>query len=291
MKYTKTLFESIKTSLDKKQTNQESNQFKNFLKLEKNNTYIVRLIPDLEDADKTFYHYYSHTWESRATQKLINVFCPNTYSERCPIDEYRSKIWKSGNEEDKKEIHPIKRNENWVVKVFVVKDPTNPENQGEVKFLRYGRQLHNIIIDAISGEESEEFGEKIFDLSENGCNLKIKVTENEGGFATYTSSKFQNPSALEGATEDEIYEKSKELTFDNLFRVQSYEEIKKLLNIHWLEKSDEVSNDSSGEDTEDEIEIPKPSKVVPKKKAHEVPSVTEQASEDSELDALLKDLE
>ena len=279
MKYNKSLFESIKESLNKKQTSDNS-AFKDILKLEKGNTYIVRLIPNVEDFDKTIFHYYSHIWQSRADQKLVNVFCPNTYSERCPIDEYRGKIWKSGSDADKEDVKPLKRNENWMVNVYVVKDPTNPENQGQVKILRYGKQLSEVIMEAISGDEAEEFGEKVFDLTENGCNLKIKVEENEGGYAKYTASKFQSPSKIEGLDDPEsLQEQLKPL--DTLFKQQSYDEIQKILDKDWHCKATSEPVVSDENDAEP---------LPVKKKAYEEPSVTELAEKDSELDDLLKDL-
>lgn len=279
MKYNKSLFESIKESLNKKQTTDNS-AFRDILKLEKGNIYIVRLLPNIEDFDKTIFHYYSHIWQSRADQKLINVFCPNTYSERCPIDEYRGKIWKSGSDADKEDIKPLKRNENWMVNVYVIKDPTNPENQGQVKILRYGKQLNNIIMEAISGEEADEFGAKVFDLTENGCNLKIKVDENEGGYATYVSSKFQSPSKIEGLAEpDSVYDTIKPL--DTMFKQQSYAEIQKVLDKDWLCK---MPSEPVVFDENDAEPLPV------KNDAYEKPSVTELDKKDSELDDLLKDL-
>ena len=234
MKYNKSLFESIKESLNKKQQTPDSG-FKDFLKLEKDNTYIVRLLPNVEDFEKTFLHYYSHTWQSKQNGQLVNVFCPNTFGEKCPIDEYRTKVWKSGSEEEKENIKPLKRNESWLVNVYVIKDPTNPENQGKIKILRYGKQLDKIIMNAIQGDESDEFGERVFDLSKNGCNLKIKVESNEGGYATYVASRFQSPSEIDGLENaDSIYENIKPL--DNIFKQQSYSEIQDSLNTHWFGK-------------------------------------------------------
>ena len=240
----------------------------------------MRLIPNVEDFDKTIFHYYSHIWQSRVDQKLVNVFYPNSYDERCPIDEYRGKVWKSKDEAAIEEVKPLKRNENWMVNVYVIKDPTNPENQGQVKILRYGKQLHNVINEAISGEEAEEFGEKVFDLTENGCNLKIKVDENEGGYATYVSSKFQSPSKIEGLEDiDEVYAAIKPL--DTLFQQKSYDEIQKILDKEWHCKS---TTEPIVSDEEDAAPLPT------RPKAHEEPSVTEMAAKDSELDDLLKDL-
>jgi hypothetical protein len=282
--YSKSLFESIKESLNKNKSEGNS-AFKDFLKLEKGKTYLVRLVPNMSEPEKTFFHYYSHTWQSREDQSIVNVFCPNTYGDRCPIDEYRSKIWKKGVKSEQEEIKPLKRTEQWLVNVYVIKDPTNPENQGEVKILRYGKQLAKIIDDAISGDDSDEFGDKIFDLSKNGCNLRIKVEENEGGFSTYVASRFQSPSEIEDLSDpDSVYEKIN--TFESIFNQQSYDEIANVFKKHWLclknETKVEDSEDSEVEDSE--VEDKKPSKNKSKVSANEVVDV------EDELDQLLKDL-
>jgi hypothetical protein len=231
MKYNTNLFESIKEALNKKSSNTESG-FRDFMKLEIGNTYLVRLIPNIEAPERTLYHYYHHLWKSVVTNQLVSCTCPTTYGERCPIDEYRSKVYRTNNEAEIKRISPIKRNENWLANVYVIKDPTNPENQGQVKILRYGKQLAKIITDAISGDDSDDLGAKIFDLSEKGCNLRIKVEENEGGYPTYVSSKFVAPSPLEGAQDiEEIYKAFKPL--DNIFEHKTPEDITKLLNVHF----------------------------------------------------------
>jgi hypothetical protein len=49
---------------------------------------------------------------SVVTNQLVSTLCPTTYGERCPIDEYRSKIYRTNNEAEIKRISPIKRNEN-----------------------------------------------------------------------------------------------------------------------------------------------------------------------------------
>jgi hypothetical protein len=282
MKYNTSLFESIKDSLNKKQQNTDSG-FKDFLKLEKDNTYIVRLLPNVENFEKTFLHYYSHVWKSNKDGSIVNVFCPNSYNERCPVDEYRSKVWKSGSEEEKEIIKPLKRNENWLVNVYVVKDPTNPENQGKVKILRYGKQLDKIVMNAIQGDESEEFGPRIFDLSENGCNLKIKVESNEGGYATYVASRFQSPSEIPDLENpDSIYESIKNL--DEIFKHQTYEDIQNTLNIHWLNKEAVSQKSNTSSDISDDID----DDVIPTKNETEKAISTERA--DVDLDDLLKNL-
>lgn len=284
-KYTSSLFESIKETLTKNTSTESA--FKDFLKMEVDKTYIVRLIPNVKNPERTLFHYYNHTWKSNLNNQVVSVLCPNTYGDRCPIDEYRSKIYNGKNQSEIETIRPIKRNENWLVNVFVVKDPTNPENQGKVKILRYGKQLAKIIESAISGDDADEFGEKIFDLSEKGCNLKIKVEKNEGGYATYVGSKFMSPSKLEGTDNaDELYNSINEL--DAIFEHKSYEDIKKLFKVHFLgEVEDNKSEEITKENHQEEVVV---SDVKESAKSESVSSDEEMSEEDKKMQEILNDL-
>ena len=246
MKYNSNLFESIKEALNKK-TSSDSANYRDFMKLEIGNTYVVRLVPNVASPERTMFHYFHHIWKSAMTNQLVSVLCPNTYGESCPIDEYRSKIYASKNEAEIEKIKPLRRNENWLCNVYVVKDPTNPDNQGQMKVLRFGKQLFKVISEAINGDDAEEFGSKIFDLSEKGCNLRIKVEANEGGYPTYTSSKFMSPSPLEGVEDtEEIYNSAKDL--DSIFDHKTKEEISNMLKVHFL--GQEVEESSSAVEEE-----------------------------------------
>jgi hypothetical protein len=259
MKYNTNLFESIKDALNKKNSGSDSS-FKDFMKLEIGKTYLVRLIPNIANPERTIFHYYHHLWNSTVTNELVSVLCPTTYGERCPIDEYRSKVYKSQDKNAIEKIKPIKRNENWLVNVYVIKDPTNPDNQGQTKILRYGKQLDKIITSAMSGDDEKDFGARIFDLSENGCNLRIKVEENEGGYPTYVSSRFIPKSALEGDPDtDSLYESVKSL--DTIFEQKSYEDITKLLNVHYLGNTEEAPKKQTvvAQEEDEYVSVSKPS--------------------------------
>jgi hypothetical protein len=287
MKYTSNLFESIKEALSKKTS--DGGNFKDFMKLEIGKSYIVRLIPNLANPERTFFHYFHHLWNSTLSNELVSVLCPTTHGERCPIDEYRSKVYKTNDKAQIEKIRPIKRNENWLVNVYVIKDPTNPENQGQVKILRYGKQLNEIITSAISGDEAEDFGSKIFDLSEKGCSLRINVKENEGGYPTYVSSKFMNSGIIEGDPDtDQIYNSIKGL--DNIFEQKSYEEISKLLKVHFLGEDTDTApiakTSKSSEDDFEEFATTTSSKSKPIIKEEDV----EESPVDDRIQDILKDL-
>jgi len=292
-KYTSNLFESIKDALNKKAPTESS--FKDFLKMESGKTYVVRLLPNLEAPDRTFFHYYHHMWKSVVSNNMISFLCPTTYGEKCPIEEYRSRVYRTKDEAEIEKTRPIKRNEAWLANVYVIKDPTNPENEGKVKILRYGKQLSKIITDAISGDESDEFGPKVFDLTENGCNFKIKVEQNEGGYPTYVSSKFMSPSKIDGVGDiDEIYTQVNDL--DKIFTHKSNNEIKELLDFHFLglEKSSqadqEPSNTNEEENYDSFAEIKSSAGVFEPKKKEKQQELDDLDDADAKIEEILKDL-
>ena len=229
---TNSMFESIKSALTKENSN-TSNKIKDFLRTEVGNTYTVRLLPNIKDPSKTFLHYYSYGWNSFSTGQLVTAVSPTTWNQRDPIAEERYRILRNGTDKEKEKAKGIVRTERWMVNCYVINDPVNEENNNKVKILRFGRQLHKIIMDAMEGEEAEELGPRIFDLSPKGVNFKIKV-EKQGDYPTYVSSKFTTPKEVEGLDED-AFDKTYKSVFDleSYLTVKSYDELKDLLNKHY----------------------------------------------------------
>lgn len=229
---TNSMFESIKSALQKSPSQTLT---KNILKLEVGNNYVVRLLPNIKSPEKTFFHYYTIGWTSYSTGQYISALSPATFGERDPINEAKYRILRSNTEspEMKKKAETIKRIEKWLVNAYVVKDPKTPENNGKVMIVRYGKQLQKIIADAIEGEDAAELGPRIFDLSENGCNLNIKV-EKQGDYPTYVTSKFGAPKGIEGVNAEkaqEIYNSAFDLSA--VVPSRSHDELVTMLEEHF----------------------------------------------------------
>jgi len=282
-KYNSNIFDSLKDALSTKEVT--DNAFKDFLKMDIDKTYVVRLLPNIQDGKRTRFHYYQHVWKSVVTGKVVSCLCPHTTEDKCPIDEYRSKAYYSKNDTLIEQSKPLKRNEKWLYNVYVIKDPTNPENQGQVKILNAGTQLQKIIQNAIDGDDADEFGYRIFDLSPNGCNLRIKVEKNDGGYATYVSSKFTSPSEIEGLDDpDEVYASVKSL--DTIFQAKSYDDVKKLMDVHFFGKSEDETQVSTpvqqNDDEDDDFVTP----VVTKNES----SNSDMSEQEKKMRAILEDL-
>lgn len=241
-KFTPSMFESIKSALQK--NSQTTSSYKDIIRLTPGNNYIVRLLPNIADPSKTFFHYYSVGWTSFSTGQYISYTSPSTFGERDPVLEAKYRILRTeGTDADsKKKAESIIRSEKWLVNAYVVKNPAMSENEGKVMILRYGKQLHKIIMDAIEGEGSEDYGSRIFDLTSNGCNFVIKA-EKQGEYPTYVSSKFSMPKPVENLDEskiDTVYNSSVDLT--TVLPVKSFDEIQQLLNEHFFCKDESTSS-------------------------------------------------
>jgi hypothetical protein len=267
MTFTKNMFNEIKASLSDK----KDSSYKEIMKFEPGKTYVVRLVPNVTDPKSTMYHYYHHSWNSLCTGQFVTTLCPSTYGEQCPIDQLVLKTYNTGSAEEKEKIKPITRKENWYVNAYVVSDPTNPENEGKVKVIRYGKELAKIINSAIDGDDADEFGVKIFDVAE-GCSLKVKCESRTGmggsrAFVTYSASKFTSPSKLEGIDAkklDAIYESAHDLS--KLVKPKTYAELQRMLDQHFFCIQD-VTN------LEEEDETPTPAKVAEVKKNDALDSI------------------
>jgi len=281
--FTTSMFESIKGALTK-DNGPTASKIKDYLRCEVGNTYTVRLLPNVKDPSKTFFHYYSYGWNSLTTGQLVTAISPTTWNQRDPIAEERFRVLRNGTDKEKEKALAIKRRENWMVNIFVINDPVNPDNNNKTKVLRFGRQLHKIIMDAIEGEEAEDLGPRIFDLSPKGCNLRIKV-EKQGDYPTYVSSKFSTPKEIEGLDEDsynKIYSGAYDL--ESYVSVKSYDELKGLLDAHYHCTKD--VEDSEVITTKTSAPTPVVEVVAIKKPA----AAKTTAEEDDSISELLKDL-
>ena len=277
--FNSTMFQSIKDALVS--DTKSNNNYNEIMTCRPGNTYTVRLLPFSPNPSKTFFHYYNHGWPSYATGQYVQALSPQTFGERDPIAEERYKVLRTGSEEEKEKMQVVKRLEKWLVNVYVIDDPSKPDNNGKVKMLRYGKQLHKIITEAIEGEDAEEFGPRIFDLGPEGVSLKIKVEE-QGGYPTYVSSRFTTAGKI-SLSEDEqkgLYDNV--FNLEEVFTLKSYDELKQMLNEHYYVKTEE--------DVVEQAPIANTQPVTNTVSEPSPPFAVEESTTESDIDDLLKDL-
>jgi len=270
-KFTKSMFESIKEELNKSKA---KSGVREILRTPPGHTYTVRLVPNLEEPKKTFFHYFNFGWESYATGEYVQFVSPSTWGERDPIAEGRLRLLKHGTVEQVEKAKKLMRRENWFVNVYVINDTNDPENNGKVKILRYGKQLQKIMDEAMNGEDADEFGERIFDLSPEGCSFKIKV-ERQGEYPTFVSSRFASSGEIPGVGEDKkkmeaIYNSVHDL--DDVLKVLSFDELEEAFNTHFLCEQPKQAEEPAA------VPAPEKSKVV----SRELPTPSDDDDDDDE---------
>lgn len=280
-----TMFTAIQGCLDK--TDKPANiDYSNILKFEIGKTYKLRLIPFVNDPSKTIVHYIEYGWTSKATDNYVSAISPSTWREPCPISEIYRKGFK-----DRVNTSGIKRREQWLVNVFVVDDPSHPENNGTVKVFRYGKQIDKIIQQATVGDLSDELGKAVFDATSNGYDFIVRC-EKQQEFPNYSNSSFaRRPSALPGIGDDEakiteIY--SHLIDLSDLCKVRSYESLQKMLDEHYyVTNKASVNEDVEANNNPSDIIEPQVIKSTPQKQVEPSSSTT---PTDDDLDKLIADL-
>lgn len=250
------MFDAIKQSLSTEDKKEAGNGlYKEILKFSAGNTYQVRLVPNATSPKETIFHYYNHGWNSNATGKYVTALCPTTFGESCPIDTYYLKTYRNGTEAEKESARILSRKESWTVNVYVISDPENPENEGKVKILRYGKELSKIIQSALEGDDSDEFGvEKVFDVK-SGSTLRIKCESRTGTnrgsrqMVTYASSKFLSPSEIDLTDKqvEQLYSEVHDLKAVN--KQTTTAEMQRLLDEHFFNLT---TGSSFSEEVEDQ---------------------------------------
>lgn len=262
MKFTNSMFDEIKNAMSSK----AESAFKDMLKFEAGKSYLLRIVPNVNEPRRTLFHYYHHSWNSLSTNKFVSVTCPSTFGESCPICNQAIKTYRSGSSEEKEKNKLISRKENWLANVYVVTDPTNSDNVGKVKILRYGRELAKIITEAMEGEDSQEYGVKIFDIL-NGCSLRVKCEARGNSpvskqFVTYGASKFVSPSTLDDLDADSVSDIHANIfKLDEVFKKVNAPTLQRMLDQHYFC----VEDAETLEEELDEEVAAKPKLELPKK--------------------------
>ena len=190
---------------------------------------IVRFLPAPNGEDLPWARMWNHGFQGPGGWYIENSL--TTLGQKDPVSEYNSKLWNSGIEANKEVARKQKRRLNYTSNVYIVKDPANPQNEGQVRLYRYGKKIFDKINDLMNPEFEDETPVNPFDLWE-GANFKMKIRKVEG-FSNYDKSEFDTPSALLDNDDkmEEIWKTEhslKEIVSDDKFK--PFEELKEKLD-------------------------------------------------------------
>ena len=164
---------------------------------------IIRFLPapsvDGEDA-LPWVRVFSHGFQGPGGWYIENSL--TTLNQKDPVSEYNSTLWNSGIEANKEIARKQNRRLNYVANVFVVSDPSNPENEGQIRIYKFGKKIFDKITEAMNPEFADETPVNPFDMWE-GANFKLKI-RNVEGYRNYDKSEFAEKSALLGGDDAKL---------------------------------------------------------------------------------------
>lgn len=153
---------------------------------------IIRFLPS-NDTDIPFVKVYSHGFKGPGGWLIEN--CPTTLGQDCPVCKANQALW----ETDEKTARPRSRKLSYYSNIQVVKDPQNPENEGKVFIFRYGKKIHEKIMEKLSPDEGGIVEPiMVFDYYD-GANFNLIIKRVKAGnqsFPNYDSSFFDGVSPV-----------------------------------------------------------------------------------------------
>jgi hypothetical protein len=159
---------------------------------------------NLSDVDFPFCGpvYYHNISENK---RFLNVSCPTSIGEPCPICEFNKDNWDDYTKAQKKRSRKL----NYYSNVLIIEDKTHPENNGKVFIFRYGKKIYDKMQEK-SNPPVESFVKQgdYWDYYEgNNFQLsikKIKLPEDDFAQNNYDSCCFESEKTPIAKTDEEI---------------------------------------------------------------------------------------
>ena len=191
---------------------------------------VLRFLPAPQGEELPWVRVWNHAFQGPTGQWFIENSL-TTLNQKDPVSEYNSALWNSGVESDKEIARKQKRKLQYFANVYVVSDPTNPQNEGKVMLYRFGKKIFDKLMEAMQPEFPDELPVNPFDFWE-GANFMLKIRKVDG-YWNYDKSDFTAKSALKD-TDDEletIYKSQHSLAeYLAPSNFKSYEELKTRLD-------------------------------------------------------------
>tara|TARA_E500000178_G_scaffold344949_1_gene394039 strand:+ start:26535 stop:27482 length:948 start_codon:yes stop_codon:yes gene_type:complete len=190
---------------------------------------LIRFLPPSEGEELPWARVFNHGFKGPGGWLIEN--CPTTIGKPCPVCEENTRLWNTGDKDNQNIVRERKRKLKYISNIYVVNDPSNPENNGQVFLYSYGKKIFDKLNDLMRPEFADEQEVNPFDLWE-GANFKLKIRQVEG-YTNYDKSEFEGVSALsdDDSQLETIYNKQyslEEFTAPEAFK--SYEQIQERLN-------------------------------------------------------------
>jgi len=193
-----------------------------------NGSAVIRFLPAPENEDLPWARVWNHGFQGPGGWYIENSL--TTLNQKDPVSDHNSRLWNSGIEANKEIARKQKRRLTYISNVYIVKDSTNPQNEGQVRLYKFGKKIWDKVNDLMNPEFEDETPSNPFDFWE-GANFKLKIRKIDG-FSNYDKSEFATPTILFDKDEEmeTLWKTQHSLSeFTDLKNFKTYEELKEKL--------------------------------------------------------------
>lgn len=172
---------------------------------------LIRFLPNIKNPLKPYISKYVYWLEDETGGFYADS--PSTIGEKCPVQDMFFKLRNSESALDKRNSELLKRKQVYYGLVQIVKDPHNPDLEGQVKIMKFGYTIKNKIEEELRPQFDEPT--QVFDPF-NGKNFELIISK-KSNYPNYDSCKFQgtrSPMILNGKEVTEA-DKSKIIEYLN----------------------------------------------------------------------------
>ena len=190
---------------------------------------VIRFLPAPDGEDLPWVKVFSHAFQGPGGWYIENSL--TTINQKDPVGELNRSLWNSGSDTDKETARKQKRKLSFYANIYVVKDPANPQNEGNVFLYKFGKKIFDKIMEAMQPEFEDETPINPFDFWQ-GANFKLKLKK-VAGYWNYDSSEFDRPSALldDDDALEAIWKKEQSLQdYVAPDKFKTYDELEKRMN-------------------------------------------------------------
>ena len=191
---------------------------------------VLRFLPAPDGEELPWAKMYSHAFQGNGGWYIENSL--TTIGGKDPLGEYNRELWNTGSETNKEIVRKQKRKLNYYSNIYVVKDPTNPSNEGKVFLFKYGKKIFDKIMEAMQPEFEDESPINPFDFWV-GANFKLKIVKKDG-YWNYDKSEFDRVAPLldDDDAMEAIWKKEYSLTAITApDQFKTYEELERRMNM------------------------------------------------------------
>mgnify|MGYP003312643623 CR=1 FL=1 len=187
---------------------------------------VIRFLPAPQGCELPWAQVWSHAFQGPGGWYIENSL--TTLGQKDPVSEHNRTLWNSGRDSDKEVARKQKRKLAHYANIYVVTDPTNPQNEGRVFLYKFGKKIFDKISEAMQPQFVDEEAINPFDFWA-GANFKLKIRKVEG-YWNYDKSEFAEPSVL--LDDDDALEKM----YNNLNDLNEFSDLKNFKDYAALQK-------------------------------------------------------